>query len=106
MSEACCRSSSRLLNTILLNEWGFEGYVVSDCGAISDIYTYHRVVETASEAAALAVQSGCDLNCGRQCYELLKAVEEGLIAEEEIDVSLKRLFWAYSKKNKLGEIGV
>ncbi len=76
------------MNTILRDEWGFEGYVVSDCGAISDIYRYHRVVETAPEAAALAVQSGCDLNCGHQCYELLKAVEEGLIAGEEIDVSL------------------
>jgi len=96
LGEACC-GSSQLLNTILRDEWGFEGYVVSDCGAIRDIYSYHHVVETSPEAAALGVKSGCDLNCGQQYEDLLQAVEEGLIAEEEIDVSLKRLFRARFK---------
>ena len=96
LGEACC-GSSRLLNTILRDEWGFEGYVVSDCGAIEDIYRHHRVVETSPEAAALGVKSGCDLNCGSQYQNLLQAVEKGLITEEEIDISLKRLFRARFK---------
>ncbi|MFC1543429.1 glycoside hydrolase family 3 C-terminal domain-containing protein [Candidatus Neomarinimicrobiota bacterium] len=91
MGEACC-GSSELLTRVLRDEWGFEGYVVSDCGAISDIYRYHGIVETSPEAAALAVRSGCDLNCGRQYAALVRAVQDGLISEEEIDVSVKRLF--------------
>lgn len=96
LGEACC-GSRRLLTAILRDEWGFEGYVVSDCGAIRDIYKDHKVVETSPEAAALAVKSGCDLNCGSQYKNLLKAVEKGLISEEEIDVSVKRLFRARFK---------
>jgi beta-glucosidase len=68
--KACC-GSNRLLIEILRNEWGFNGYVVSDCGAINDIYENHKIVESPEEAAALAVKSGCDLECG-QVYESLK----------------------------------
>ncbi len=97
MGEACC-GSSRLMKDILRNDWGFKGYIVSDCGAVRDIYENHKVTKTAPEAAALAVKSGTDLNCG-SVYNpaLLKAVEEGLITEEEIDVSVKRLFTARFK---------
>jgi len=94
--EACC-GSSRLLTKILREEWGFDGYVVSDCGAISDIYRGHKIVETSPEAAALAVRSGCDLNCGSQYQNLLEAVKRELITEEEIDLSVKRLFRARFK---------
>ena len=94
--EACC-GSNRLLTEILRDEWGFEGYVVSDCGAIKDIWEKHKVVETSPEAAALGVKSGCDLNCGSEYKNLLKAVKEGLITEEEIDLSVKRLFRARFK---------
>ncbi|MDA2923700.1 glycoside hydrolase family 3 C-terminal domain-containing protein [Acidobacteria bacterium AH-259-L09] len=94
--EACC-GSHRLLTEILRQEWGFEGYVVSDCGAIRDIHKNHKVVETAPQAAALGIKSGCDLNCGIEYTNLLEAVEKGLIAEEEIDVSVKRLYRARFK---------
>ena len=94
--EACC-GSDRLLNEILREEWGFEGYVVSDCGAIGDIYRHHKIVETAAEAAALAVKSGTDLNCGRTYRALGDAVEQGHITEEEIDVAVRRLFRARIK---------
>ncbi len=94
--EACC-GSNRLLTEILREEWGFEGYVVSDCGAINDIWADHKIVETAPEAAALAVQSGTDLNCGRTYRFLVEAVEKGYITEEEIDVSVRRLFRARMK---------
>mgnify|MGYP006277495245 CR=1 FL=1 len=94
--EACC-GSNKLLTEILREEWGFEGYVVSDCGAINDIWADHKIVETAPEAAALAVQSGTDLNCGRTYRSLVEAVEKGYITEEEIDVSVRRLFRARMK---------
>jgi len=89
--EACC-ASRRLLEEILRGEWGFSGYVVSDCGAIDDIWKYHRIVPTIEEASALAVKRGCDLDCGREYLSLGKAVKQGFISEAEIDRSLKRLF--------------
>ena len=91
--EPCC-ASPRLLGQILRGEWGFEGYVVSDCGAIRDFYTGHKVVNTAEEAAALGVRQGCDLNCGDTYGALVKAVEQGLVTEAEIDTCVKRLFTA------------
>lgn len=97
MGKACCGSDD-LLKQILRKEWGFSGYIVSDCGAIADIYQNHKIVETAPEAAALAVKAGTDLNCGR-VYDptLVTAVKQGLITEKEIDVSVKRLFLARFK---------
>ena len=86
-----------LLEKILRQEWGFEGYVVSDCWAIQDIYKYHKVVQTAEQAAALAVAAGCDLNCGSTYPALRGAVEQGLISEAEIDQAVTRLFTARFK---------
>ena len=91
--EPCCASRT-LLQKILREEWGFDGYVVSDCGAIRDIWKNHRVVETPAQAAALAVKNGCDLNCGETYLALRDAVAEGLIDEATIDVALRRLFTA------------
>ncbi len=91
--EPACASPT-LLQKILRDEWGFDGYVVSDCEAIRDIFEHHKVVATAAEAAALAVKNGCELNCGTVYTSLLRAVEQGLIAESEIDLAVKRLFVA------------
>ncbi|MGB5436167.1 MAG: glycoside hydrolase family 3 C-terminal domain-containing protein [Maribacter sp.] len=90
-------ASSLLLQDILRDTWGFKGYVVSDCGAVEDIYLRHKIVETAEEAAALAVKSGCDLNCGSTYAHLKKAVTDGYITEKEIDTAVKRLFLARIK---------
>ncbi len=93
LGEPCC-GSRRLLQTILREEWGFEGYVVSDCWAIKDFHMHHKVTKTREESVALAVRNGCDLNCGDAYGALLDAVKEGLVTEAEIDVSVKRLFEA------------
>ena len=89
--EPCC--TSKPLNDTL-RKWGFNGYIVSDCGAIDDIYLRHHYVKTEEEASALAVKAGTDLTCGREYRSLVKAVKDGLITEKEIDVAVKRLMTA------------
>jgi beta-glucosidase len=79
---------------LLRNKWGFRGYVVSDCGAIGDIYTGHDYVATLPQAAAVSVKAGTDLNCGSGYYSLRYAVADRLISREEIDRAVKRLFLA------------
>ncbi len=91
--EPCCASQT-LLQEILREEWGFEGYIVSDCGAIFDIHRHHTVTGTAEQSAALAVNNGCDLNCGKTYESLNKAVEQNLIEEAAIDQAVRRLFEA------------
>ena len=86
--------SPTLLQKILRDRWHFPGYVVSDCGAISDILYGHKVVKTQEEAAALAVNTGCDLECGGTYAALTKAVKEGLITEVTVNRSVKRLMEA------------
>ncbi len=97
--EACCASPT-LLQKILREEWNFDGYVVSDCGAIDDIYSNHRMVDSPAKAAALAVKNGCDLECcftyGIPCKygHIKEAVQGELLSEEDLDRSVKRLFMA------------
>lgn len=91
--EACC-ASQKLLQEILRQEWGFAGYVVSDCGAIRDIFADHNIVATPEAAAAMAVIAGCDLNCGDMYRHLVPAVQQGLISEREITTAVSRLFKA------------
>lgn len=88
--EPCCGSKT-LLKDILRGEWGFKGHVVSDCWAISDFHLHHHVTTTAPESVSLAVRNGCDLNCGNLFGNLLIALKEGLITEEEIDIAVTRL---------------
>jgi beta-glucosidase len=97
MGEACC-GSPKLLQKILREDWGFKGYVVSDCGAIDDIFRTHKVAETAPAAAAIAVKSGTDLECGSvYTPALLEAVKQGALTEEKINLAVKRLFTARFK---------
>lgn len=93
--EACCASTE--LSGILRNEWGFQGYIVSDCWAIADIWQYHKIAKDAPEAAALAVLRGTDLECGDTYKELPEAVKRGLLTEKDIDVSVARLMTARMK---------
>lgn len=94
--EVCCASET-LLQKILRDEWGFAGYVVSDCWAIIDFYAHHKIVATPEEAAALAVNNGCDLECGCTYPHLTGAIEQGLITEETINRAVRRLFTARFK---------
>jgi beta-glucosidase len=84
-------ASELLFQDILRTRWQFQGYVVSDCDSIEDIWKNHKIVETPEEAAALAVRTGGDLNCGSTYNALVPAVEQGLLTEADIDVVLERL---------------
>jgi beta-glucosidase len=95
-SKACC-GNNPLLTQILRDEWGFKGYVVSDCGAIGDIFQTHKVVKTQEEAAALATKSGTDIECGENFSSLVSSVKHGLVTEDELNIAVKRLFTARMK---------
>lgn len=89
--EPSC-SSTFLLDELLKKQWGFDGYIVSDCGALGDILKGHNKAKTVEEAAALALKAGVNLNCGWVYNNLVSAVEKGYISEELINKRLKQLF--------------
>lgn len=95
--QPCCGNEE--LSALLRNDWGFKGYIVSDCWAIKDFYEKdaHGISSDAKEASAIAVKAGTDLNCGDSYPALVAAVKDGLITEEELDVSLERLLLARLK---------
>ncbi|NLL38383.1 MAG: glycoside hydrolase family 3 protein [Clostridiales bacterium] len=88
--EPCCGSKT-LLKDILRGEWGFEGYVVSDCWAIQDFNQGHKVTDCIEESAALALKNGCDINCGFAFSHLLRALNDGVVTEEEINRAVTNL---------------
>lgn len=84
-----------LLQAILRDTWGFQGYVVSDCGAVDDIVSHHHFTDTAAEAAAQALLAGTDLNCGwTYSSELQNSLDQGLLAESDVDRALARVLRA------------
>jgi beta-glucosidase len=87
-------SSPLLLTELLRKRWGFQGHVVSDCDAVSDIWATHRLVPTPEEAAARAVKAGCDLNCGDQYYALSRALKKNLLTTQDIDQALHHILAA------------
>ncbi len=89
LGEPCC-ASHLLLEEILRGEWGFQGHVVSDCGALSDFHQTHRVTAGAAESAALALQRGCDLACDTVFDSLPEAIARGLATEALVDRALER----------------
>jgi beta-glucosidase len=88
--EPACGSKT-LLQDILRDKFGFEGHVVSDCWAILDFHEHHHVTNTVEESAAMAVNNGCDLNCGSAFLHLQDAYDQGLISEEKITSAVERL---------------
>lgn len=90
MGEPSC--ASKKLMDILKNEWGYDGYFVSDCWAIQDFHLHHKVTSNFVESAALALKTGCDVNCGCSYAYVLQAYNEGLVTIEDIDRSVTKLF--------------
>lgn len=101
MNGVPCCGNERLLQEILRKDWGFDGHVVSDCWAIRDFYQGHGVSEGPVEAVAMAVNHGCDLNCGSLFLYLQEAVEKGLVSEKEVDRAVISLL---TSRIKLGLI--
>lgn len=89
--EPCCGSET-LIKKKLRENWGFEGHFVSDCWAIKDFHEHHMVTATAKESAAMALNAGCDLNCGNTYLHILNAYQHGLVTEERITEAAVRLF--------------
>ncbi|NUU63215.1 glycoside hydrolase family 3 C-terminal domain-containing protein [Paenibacillus agri] len=100
----CC-GNHFLLEEILRQNWGFDGHVVSDCGAICDFHNHHKVTANAAESAAVALKNGCDINCGHTYLHLMQAYREGLIREEEITTSAVRLMRTRIRLGMFDEAG-
>ncbi|MFA9466365.1 MAG: glycoside hydrolase family 3 C-terminal domain-containing protein [Velocimicrobium sp.] len=96
--EACCASKS-LMQDILRDEWGFEGHYVSDCWAIRDFHEKHMISPDAKTSAAMALNAGCDLNCGNTYLHILNAYQNGLVTKETITEAAVRL---YTTRYRLG----
>ncbi len=102
--EPAC-GSKVLLKDILRDEWGFDGHIVSDCWAILDFHKNHKVTDTATQSAALAMKYGCDLNCGVVYLQVLAALQEGLVTEDQITTACERLMTTRYMLGTLGEGG-
>lgn len=89
--EPCCGSKT-LIQDILRGKWNFKGHYVSDCWAIKDFHENHMVTSDAKHSAAMAINAGCDLNCGNTYLHILNAVQHGLVTEETITESVIRLY--------------
>ena len=100
--DPCC-GNKRYLQRILRDEWGYQGLVVSDCGAISDFYQKgcHEVSATPSIAAGTAIIAGTDVECGSVYKNIPKALENGELTMDAINKSLKRLLTA---RIRLGDL--
>jgi len=88
-----CTANKWLLNDLLRVEWGFNGYVVCDCGAVKTLISGHHYVDNKTEAAKAAIEAGVDLECGDDVYKdyLLKAYKEGLVEESSINQAAYRV---------------
>ena len=97
--EPCC-AHTKLMRDTLFGKWNFAGYFVSDCGAICDFHQGHKITRSGPESAAMAIKANCNINCGNAYTNILTAVREGLITEEDVTRNVER---AYVTRFLLGE---
>ena len=102
--EPCCGSKTLLID-ILRKEWGFEGHVVSDCWAINDFHAHHKITKTPLESAAMAMNNGCDVNCGCMFPNLRDAVKGGYVEEARLDEAVTNLMECRMKLGMFEEEG-
>ncbi|MGL4344623.1 MAG: glycoside hydrolase family 3 C-terminal domain-containing protein [Cellulosilyticaceae bacterium] len=100
--EPACGSQT-LIKEILEKQWGFDGYFVSDCWAISDFHEFHKITKNSIESAALAINNGCHLNCGVTYLYVQQAYEAGLVSMEAIDEAVERVVATRMRLGILGE---
>jgi beta-glucosidase len=101
LNHVPCNANDFLMTDLLRRDWGFEGYVVSDCGAVSDMVFGHHFFKTGAEAVAGSILAGCDLDCGSEYRQYLKeALDKGLLQEKDLDRALERVL---SARFRLGE---
>ncbi|HPC36962.1 MAG TPA: glycoside hydrolase family 3 C-terminal domain-containing protein [Candidatus Marinimicrobia bacterium] len=101
LNHVPCNANMFLLTDLLRRTWGFEGYVVTDCGAINDMLYGHHFFETGAEAVARSIRAGCDMSCGQEYSEYLyEALDLGLLEEKDLDSALTRVL---SARFRLGE---
>ncbi|AUP80582.1 glycoside hydrolase family 3 C-terminal domain-containing protein [Flavivirga eckloniae] len=105
LGEPCC-GSPYLLQDILREDWGFDGYIVSDCGAIKDFHAFHKVTQTPEESAALALHSGTNINCGNVYKVLQNALNQKLITEDLLNKRLKENLLTRFKLGMFDPIGL
>ena len=103
-----CGASDELINKILRGEWGYKGIITSDCGAVDDFYrkNHHEYVPDVAAAAALAIHSGVDTECGGTYRHIPEAVERGLLDEKDLDRNLIRLFAARYRLGEMDDISL
>ena len=102
--DVCC-AHDYLMDEVLRKKWGFDGYFVSDCWALVDFHSGHKIVSSPAEAAAMALNAGCNLNCGSTYPQLKQSIAEGLTTEEEIDRNLRQLLPTRFKLGLFDPIG-
>jgi len=101
LNQVPCNANMFLMTDLLRRNWGFEGFVVSDCGALSDMLYGHKFFNTGAEAVARSLTAGCDLSCGNEYKRYLKeALDKGLIDEKDINIAVERVL---SARFRLGE---
>jgi beta-glucosidase len=101
LNHVPCNANMFLLTDLLRRTWGFEGYVVTDCGAVNDMLFGHHFFETGAEAVARSIRAGCDMSCGQEYREYLYgALDLGLLEEKDLDSALTRVL---SARFRLGE---
>ena len=92
--EPCC-AHKYLMEDVLRGKWKFEGHYTSDCWAIRDFHEHHMVTSTPRQSAAMALNAGCDLNCGNTYLHMMGAYQDGPVSYTHLDVYKRQFQYRY-----------